>query len=328
MKAIQIRELNDDADLLLAEVAEPRPKDDEVLVEVKAVGVNYVDLLMRRGRYGGRRPLPYVPGFEAAGVVLQPGRGVTEWLPGRRVMGTVLRETCGCYAEKAVLPAWLLLPMPEHFSFEEGAAFPEVFITAYLALQVFGRVTKGENVLIHAAAGGVGTAAVQVAKAAGAQVFATASSDEKLRRVKELGADVLINYATQDFVEEIKKKTEGRGVDLVLESVGGEVFEKSLKCLHPTGRLVVYGTSGGQEPSPIQALDLRQQSISVGGFSFGSLSVVRPDVVRQAMQGVTELLRQKKIRPVVGHTFPLAEARAAHNLLGSRGSFGKVVLIP
>ena len=328
MKAIQIRELGDDADLHLTEVAEPRPKDDEVLVEVKAVGVNYADLQMRRGRYGGRRPLPYVPGFEAAGVVLQPGRGVTEWLPGRRVMGTVLRETCGCYAERAVMPAWLLLPMPEHFSFAEGAAFPEVFPTAYLALQVFGHVTKGESVLIHAAAGGVGTAAVQVAKAAGAQVFATASSDEKLRRVKELGADVLINYATQDFVEEVKKKTEGRGVDLVLESVGGEVFEKSLKCLRPTGRLVVYGTSSGQEPSPIKLLDLRQQSISVSGFSFGALSVVRPDVVRQAMQGVTELLRQRKIRPVVGHTFPLAEARAAHNLLGSRGNFGKVVLIP
>ncbi|MGH9784061.1 MAG: quinone oxidoreductase family protein, partial [Terriglobia bacterium] len=167
MKAIQIKELSENAEFNLVEIPEPSPRPGEVLVEVKAVGVNYADILMCRGGYRGKRPLPFVPGFEAAGVVLATGAGVENWRAGQRVMGTVLRETCACYAEKAVMPAWLLLPVPERLSFEEAAAFPEVFITAHLALHVFGRLAAGESVLIHAAAGGVGTAAVQVAKAAG-----------------------------------------------------------------------------------------------------------------------------------------------------------------
>ena len=327
MKAIQIRELGDDPDLRLVEIPEPRPGAGEVLVDVKAAGVNYADVLMCRGRYGSRRPLPFVPGFEAAGVVLQAGRGVENWRAGQRVMGTVLRETCGCYAEKAAMPAWLLLPVPQSLSFEEAAAFPEVFITAYLALHVFGRLTPGETVLIHAAAGGVGTAAVQIARAAGARVIATASSEEKLLRVSGLGAEVLINYATQDFLDEVKKQTDGRGVDLVLESVGGEVFEKSLRCLRPMGRLVTYGTSGGKEGA-LRTLDVQRSSITVAGFTFGGLSVSRPDVVRQVMAAVEELLAQRRVRHVVGHRLPLVEARAAQNLLASRGNFGKVVLVP
>jgi len=327
MKAIQIRELGEDPDLRLVEIPEPRPGAGEVLVDVKAAGVNYADVLMCRGRYGGRRPLPFVPGFEAAGVVTEVGRGVENWRPGQRVMGTVLRETCGCYAEKAVMPAWLLLPVPQSLSFEEAAAFPEVFITAYLALHVFGRLTPGETVLIHAAAGGVGTAAVQIARAAGARVIATASSEEKLLRVRGLGAEVLINYATQDFLDEVKKQTDGRGVDLVLESVGGEVFEKSVQCLRPLGRLITYGTSSGSVGA-LKTTDLQRPSLSVGGFSFGALSISRPDVVRQVMAAVEELLAQRRVRPVVGHRLPLAEARAAQNLLASRGNFGKVILIP
>ena len=327
MKAIQIRELGDDPDLRLVEIPEPRPGAGEVLVDVKAAGVNYADVLMCRGQYGGRRPLPFVPGFEAAGVVLQVGRGVENLRPGQRVMGTVLREVCGCYAEKAVMPAWLLLPVPQSLSFEEAAAFPEVFITAHLALHVFGRLAPGETVLIHAAAGGVGTAAVQIAKATGARIFATASSDEKLLRVRGLGAEVIINYTKQDFLDEVKKQTDGKGVDLVLESVGGEVFEKSLQCLRPMGRLVAYGTSGGKE-GVLKPIDVRRSSLTVGGFSFGALSVSRPDVVRQAMAAVEELLEQRRVRPIVGHRLPLVEARAAHNLLSSRGNFGKVVLVP
>lgn len=324
MKAIQISEYGDATVLLSAEVPEPRPRDGEVLVEVKAAGVNYADILMRRGGYGGRQTLPFVPGFEAAGVVLRTGEGVADWKPGQRVMGTVLRETCGCYAERAIMPAWLLLPIPEQFSFEEGAAFPEAFITAYLALHVFGRLANGEGVLIQAAGGGVGTAAVQLARAFGARVFGTASSEEKLRRIKALGADVAINYTTHDFADEIKKA--GGSVDVVLESVGGEVFEKSLKCLRPLGRLVVYGSSSSQPPA-FGVRDLMGGSISVAGFSFGALSVLRPDLIRECMQAVMGFLLEGKVRPVVGHTFPLREAREAHEWISSRNSFGKVVLL-
>jgi NADPH2:quinone reductase len=326
MKAIQISEFSENAEFRLVETAEPTPSAGEVLVDVKAAGVNYADILMCRGGYRGKRPLPFVPGFEAAGVVLGAGAGVENWRAGQRVMGTVLRETCACYAEKAVMPAWLLLPVPAHLSFEEAAAFPEVFITAHLALHVFGHLMAGESVLIHAAAGGVGTAAVQAAKAAGARVFGTASTEDKLRGVQELGVDVPINYTKLDFQDVVKKQTDGKGVDLVLDSVGGDVFEKSLRCLRTRGRVVSYGTSGGAE-GVLRPMDLRHHAITVSGFSFGSLSVSSPEIVRQAMAAAQKLLEERKVRPVVGHTLPLAEARAAHNLLTSRGNFGKVVLV-
>ena len=326
MKAIQIHQFGEAEVLRYEDVPEPRPKEDEVLVEVKAAGVNYADILTRRGKYS-QKPLPFVPGFEAAGVILETGKGVQDWKPGQRVMGTVLRDTSGCYAQKAVMPAWLLLPVPEQFSIEQAAAFSEVFVTAHLALHVNGRLAKGESVLIHAAGGGVGTAAVQMACAMGARVFATASSEEKLRKVKQMGADVLINYSSLDFLEEVKKHTDGKGVDVVLESVGGEVFDKSLKCLRPLGRLVAYGTSSAKVAAA-RVPDLMGGAISVAGFSYGFLTVARPDVIQQAMRAVMELLSQGKIRPVLGHSFPLEQARAAHELISSRASFGKVVLVP
>ena len=327
MRAIQISEFSEKAELRLADVPEPNAGPGEVLVEVKAVGVNYADLLMCRGRYGGKRPLPFTPGFEAAGVVVQAGEGVKDWRAGQRVMGTVLRDTCSCYAEQARMPAWLLLPVPEHLSFEEAGAFPEVFVTAQLALHEFGHLKAGETVLVHAAAGGVGTAAVQVAKAAGARVFGTASSEEKLRKVKELGADVLINYVKQDFQEIVKKETEGKGVHLVLDSVGGEVFEKSLRCLGTLGRVVSFGTSSGTEGT-IQPMNLRHHAITMSGFSFGSLSVSSPEIVKRAMSAAQKLLESRKVRPVVGHALPLADAAAAFQLFINRGNFGKTVLVP
>jgi NADPH2:quinone reductase len=327
MRAIQINEFSENADLRQVEIPEPTAGPGEVLVDVKAAGVNYADLLMCRGGYRGKRPLPFTPGFEASGVVLAAGEGAGEWRAGQRVMGTVLRETCSCYAEKARMPAWLLLPVPSQLSFEEAGAFPEVFITAQLALHEFGHLKAGETVLIHAAAGGVGTAAVQVAKAAGARVIGTASSEDKLRKVKELGADVLINYTKQDFLEEVKKQTDGKGVDLVLDSVGGEVFEKSLRCIRTLGRIVSYGTSAGKEGT-VQPMALRHHAITITGFSFGSLSVSNPEIVKRAMSAAEKLLASGKVRPVVGHTLPLKDAAAAFNLFLNRGNYGKIVLVP
>ena len=327
MKAIQIREFGDASVLQMAEVPEPRASQGEVLVEVKAAGVNFADILMRRGGYSVHREPPWVPGFEAAGVVIETGAGVTEWKPGQRVMGTVLRETCGCYAERAVMPAWLLLPVPEALSFEEAAAFPEVFITAYLALHVFGHVAEGESVLIHAAGGGVGTAAIQLAHALGARVFAAGGSDEKLKKVKSLGADVLINYRSHDFLKELKKVTDGKGVDVILESIGGDIFEKSLECLNPLGRLVVFGSSSSKA-STVKARDIMSGMFSVAGFSFGKLSVVRPALIRECMQAVMAFLARGQVHPLVGHVYPLKEAAAAHELIANRANFGKVVLVP
>jgi len=327
MRAIQIREFGDNAELHPAEIPEPRPGEGEVLLQVKAAGVNYADILMRRGEYAGRLPLPYVPGFEAAGVILETGKKVNGWRPGQRVMGTAARSRGGCYAEKAILPAGGLLAIPEGLAYQEAAAFPEAFLTAYLALHVNGRLAEGEQVLIHAAGGGVGTAAVQLARASGARILATAGSEEKLRKVKALGADVVINYVAQDFLSAVQKETGGQGVDLVLESVGGEVFDKSLKCLRPLGRLVTYGVTSGRVPSA-NALDLIQRMICVSGFSLGALSVTHPGLVAESLRGVGELLLRGKVRPVVGHTLPLVRAGEAHQLISSRSSFGKVVLLP
>jgi NADPH:quinone reductase len=327
MNAIQISQFGDASVMRIADVPEPRPRPGEVLVDVKAAGVNYADILMREGRYSAKLPFPFVPGFEAAGVIAETGDGVADWKPGQRVMGTVLRETSGCYAERAVMPAWLLLPIPEPMSFEEGAAFSEAFITASLALRTFGRLHKGESVLIHAAGGGVGTAAVQLAHAMGARVFATAGSNEKLKRVRELGADVLINYVEWDFAAEVNAATESRGVDLILDSVGGDVFTNSFKCLASLGRVVVFGQSSGKMPT-VDARSLMAGNCSVSGFGFGKLSVIRQDIVRECMQTVTEFLARGEVHSVIGRVFPLAEAAAAHQLISSRGNFGKVVLTP
>jgi NADPH:quinone reductase len=325
MRAIQIPAFADRAELNLVDLPPPVPGDDDVLIKVAATGVNFADIMMARGKYGDRLKPPYVPGFEAAGVVLATGKRVIDWQPGRRVMGTVPRHICGTYAEQAVIPAWLLMPVPENFSFAEAAAFTEVFITAILALRTFGRVEAGQNVLVHAAGGGVGTAAVQIASAMDTRVFATAGSDEKLARVKQLGADVLINYNTTDFVEAIKDATGGKGVDLILESVGGETFENNLRCLHSLGRMVVFGNSSGKV-AMMKSTEFANRMISISGFSFGALTNTRHDIVEQAMRWVAELLAKNAIRPVVGKVFPLAEARAAQDYILSRQNYGKVVL--
>jgi NADPH2:quinone reductase len=327
MQAILVNEFSEDAKQMLVEVPDPEPGEGEVLVDVKAIGVNYADILMRRGKYGERLSPPYTPGFEASGVVLKIGKGVTDWKPGQRVMGTVPRQQCGCYAEKAVMPAWLLIQVPDRFRYEDGAAFSEVFITAQMALVMTGRLSAGETVLIHAAAGGVGTAAVQTARALGARVIATASTEEKLRRVALLGADVLINYTTHDFEEEVQKHTGGKGVDLVLESVGGEVFKKSLQCLQPLGRLVVFGNSSGI-PAIMKSTEIPKRMITISGFSLGTLTNIRPDIIRRAMDSVKQMLREDRIRSVVGKTFPLVKAQIAQDYITSRANIGKVLLIP
>lgn len=325
MKAIQLPAFADRAELNLIEAPVPTCGDDDALVAVKATGVNFADIMMSRGKYGDRLKPPYIPGFEAAGTVLAVGRNVTQWKLGDRVMGTVPRHICGTYAEQAAIPAWLLMPIPESFSYVEAAAFTEVFITANLALRTFGRLQAGESVLIHAAGGGVGTAAVQTAKALGARVFATAGSDEKLERVKALGADELINYSTSDFAEEIKKRTGGKGVDVVLESVGGETFEKNLLCMRSLGRIVVFGNSSGKV-AMMKSTEFANRMISIAGFSFGALTNTRRDIIEDTMRSVAELLARGAIRPIVGKTFPLAEARAAQDYILSRQNYGKVLL--
>jgi NADPH2:quinone reductase len=322
MNAIVVEALGLEAPLALQERPMPAPGRGAALLRVRAVGINYADLMQRRGLYPGGPKPPYVPGFEAAGVIEGVGEGVSPARVGERVMAI----TASAYAEYCVVPAEQTIPIPEEWTFEEAAAFPVVTLTAYHALHTVARLRGGETVLIHAAGGGVGTAAVQIASAAGARVFETASSDEKLERVQALGADHLINYATADFVGEVLRLTDSRGVNVVLESVGGEVFEGSLRAMAPLGRLVVLGAASGQ-PRSVETIRLLFESKAVMGFHLSAVTS-RPNLLGPSLQELNSLVAAGSLRPIVGHSFPLADANAAHRQMAERATFGKVVLVP
>ena len=323
MKAIQIERFGGPEVLKLADLPEPPLASDQVLIKVEAIGVNFADILTREGRYHMPLPLPAVLGFEVSGTAAKVGSKVQGFREGDRVLSYAV----GGYAEYAIGPANLVYPMPQGLSFEEGAAFLIVFQTAYHTLKTSGRLKAGETVLIHAAGGGVGTSAVQLAKAWGARVFGTASSDRKLELIRSLGADAAINYAITDFVGEVRRLTEGRGVDVILDSIGGEVFAKSLEVLAPLGRLVAFGMASGTS-GVVEARKLQMANRTVAGISIGRLRVQAPELLQVSYQELQTLVETKKIRPLIGRIFPLAEAAAAHQFIQSRQSMGKVLLKP
>lgn len=323
MKAIEVAAFGGVETLELVELPEPEPGPGHVVIDVEAAGVNYADVMMRRGLYvGGPKPR-FVPGLEVAGTVTAVGEGVTNAAVGQAVMAAVPQ---GGYAERASAPAAVVMPRPAGMSAQAGAAFPVNFYTADFSLHFAGNVQPGQTVLIHAAAGGVGTAAVQLAKLAGARVIATASSREKLDRVAELGADVLVDYTKEDFLEVVRRETDGAGVELVLESVGGDVFEKSVAALRPLGRIIVFGiaSSDVRRPDP---RDMLFRNIWVIGLHIGSLMMI-PSIVGPASERLFGQLASGKIAPQVGHVLPLEEAAKAHELLSNRANYGKIVLEP
>ena len=319
MKAAMLLGFGDVDNLVLADLADPTPAPGQVLVRVKAAGINFADVLWRRGKYP-RCTAPHVLGFEVAGDVEAIGEGVTGYLPGMRVFGFTTGG--GGYAEKVLCRPDDLHPIPEGLTYEEAAAVPVVFSTVYHALNSFGRLTEGETVLIHAAGGGVGTVAVQWARAMGATVIATAGSEEKLRRVAELGAHITVNYRTQELIPAVKAANGNQGVDLVLESVGGQVLEDSLTLLRSFGRLVTLGIASGEAPK-IDPMRLLTRNLTVSGLY---LSTMEARLVRGGLLAGLATVYAGKVRPVVGHTYPLDQVARAHALLESRNSFGKVVL--
>ncbi|MCS6805423.1 MAG: NADPH:quinone oxidoreductase family protein [Acidobacteriota bacterium] len=320
MKAIQVVQLGGPELLHYGDVPRPTPAANEVLIQIEAASVNYADTMQRRGIYPGGPQPPYIPGLEVAGRVVELGASVSNVEVGQPVMTLTGR---GGYAQFVSVPASMLMPVPEDFSMEQAAAFPIVFLTAFFALKRYGRLQAGESVLIQAAGGGVGTAAVQLAKHMGARVFACAGSDEKLERVRALGADEIINYRTNDFADVVKHLTGGRGVDLVLETVGGNVFEKSMTILAPFGRLVTYGAAGGQLGS-VNSRTLIMNNATVTGVNLNLIA--RTPELGPAMCELLGMIRGTSIRPIIGHTFALDQAADAHRLIESRESFGKIVL--
>jgi NADPH:quinone reductase len=303
VKAVVLRETGGPEQLEHAEVPDPEPGDGEALLRVRAAGINFADVLVRQGRYPQPPELPTVLGTEVAGEV-----------DGRRVMA-LPRE--GGYAELAAVAEELLVPLPEAASFEEGASFLLTFLTAWIPLTRQVRVGSGSIVLVHAGAGGVGSAAVQVAKHLGAHVVVTASSEEKRGVALELGADEALGY---DELESVR-------ADVVLDSVGGDVFARSFAVLKPLGTVIAIGFAGGWW-KPLDPGPLVGRNVGLQGFYLGRLMRHRPDVVREAIGEVVGLWDQGAVKPLVGATFPLGEAAAAHRLIEERRSVGKVVLVP
>ena len=306
MKAIRVREFGDPKVMRLEEVPDPKPGPGQVLVRVRAAGINFLDVLVRQGRYPQMPELPTVLGSEVAGEV-----------DGRRVMA-LPRAAGGGYAESVVVDESQLVPLPDGATFEEGASFLLTFLTAWIPLTRQVRVRDGGTVLVHAGAGGVGSAAIQVAKHLGARVVATASTEEKRALCLELGADEALPY--EGFEARVK-------ADVVLDPVGGEVFTRSLATLDPLGTIVALGFAGGWW-DPLDPAPLVGRNLGVFGFYLGRLMRFRPDVVADAIAEVVALWESGAVKPLVGAIYPLDEVADAHRLVEERRSVGKVVLVP
>ncbi len=342
MKAVAIREHGGPEVVRIEDLPEPQPGPGEVVVAVRAAALNHLDIWVRKGWPGLKLTFPHVLGSDVAGVVEAVGAGVDGVRAGDAV---VLNPSLGCgrcerclsgrenlcrrfailgehvsggMAQRLAVPARNVLPKPARLSFEEAAAVPLTFMTAWHALVERARVRPGETVLVHAAGSGVGVAAVQIAKLLGARVIATAGSAAKLEKARALGADEVVNYETQDFVQEAKRLTDRKGVDVVFEHVGKKTWEQSILAVGIGGRITTVGATTGFDP----LTDLRHvffRQISILGSTMGTAGDLL-EVLRFVGEG--------RLRPVVDRVLPLAEARAAQGLLAERAQFGKIVLVP
>jgi NADPH2:quinone reductase len=329
MRAVRVHELGGPDVLRYENAPAPQPKAGEVLVRVAAAGVNYLDIYYRSGfHWGGHhgRALPYIPGAEAAGTVVDLGADVTDVKVGDRVAYGI-SNGYGAYAELHAMPAWHLYKIPSSVAFEDAAAVMLQGMTAHYLTHSTYRVKPKDTVLIHAAAGGTGLLLVQLAKMRGARVFGTVSSDEKAELARAAGADRMINYAEQDFAAEVRKLTDGKGVDAVYDSVGKVTFERSLDCLAPLGSLIIFGQASGPVP-PFDTSILNAK---------GSLTLARPSLTHNVASHADVLWRagdlfnwlaEKTLTVKTGEIYRLHQAAEAHRQLESRKSSGKILLVP
>jgi len=324
------------------DVPEPKPARGEVLIEVKATSINHIDIFLRRGMPGITVPMPKIVGSDAAGVIRELGADVTGLKIGQRVTinpgiscghcefcaagfgsqcftySMIGESRDGAYAELLAVPAHIVLPIPDSLSFENAAAAPLVFLTAWSMMIGKGNLRPGEDVLILGAGAGVGTAAIQIAKMTGCRVFATASTEEKLQRAKQLGADFVINYAKEEFDKRIRDLTNKRGVDIVVDYVGADTWVRSLRSARRGGRVLTCGATTGFAPQT----DLRQiffRQVQVLGSTMGS---------HREFLEVMKCIFRGQLKPVVDRVLPLSVAATGHQLIEERAIFGKVVLRP
>ena len=324
MQAMVATDWCEPRDLKLTELADPTPGPGQVAIDVRAIGCNFFDILMVQGNYQVKPPRPFAPGGEIAGVVRAVGAGVEGINVGDRVFAML---GWGGFASIALAPAAGVVKMPESMSFEHGAAFGIVYQTSYFGLVYRAELQAGETLLVHAAAGGVGLAAVQIGKALGARVLATAGSAEKLAIATQHGADAVFDYSTPDWVDGVRDATGGRGADVIYDPVGGDVFDLSLKCIAFSGRLLVIGFASGRIPT-VQVNRILLKNISVVGLHWGAYRQHDPAKIPLAMAALFELYERGAVTPVVSSQYPLREAAAALEEIASRRSVGKVLLIP
>ncbi|MEB3103489.1 quinone oxidoreductase family protein [Ferviditalea candida] len=305
------------------ELPEPGPR--QVLIRVQGTSVNFADIKARYGQYhAANGKTHYIPGLDLTGIIERVGSEVKSLQPGQRVIAFPIN---GSYAEYAAADEALTFPIPESLSIETAAACPIVSFTSFNLLHQAARLEKGETVLIHAASGGVGTTAVQMAKLLGAgKVIGTVGSDSKAGIVREAGADAVINYRQEALGEKVLELTDGRGADVILDSVGGEVFEQSLKVLAMFGRLVNFGDAGGAGIADWG--ELKYSSCrSIIGYSFGTYRKNRPETLKETAANVLSYLAEGELTIYVSRAFPLAEAAQAHQWMGSRQHTGKLILL-
>jgi putative PIG3 family NAD(P)H quinone oxidoreductase len=324
MRCVEISQPGPPEVLRLVERPDPEPGPGEVLIDVAAAGVNRPDVMQRRGLYPPPPGASDIPGLEVAGVVVGVGAGVTTWREGDQVCALV---SGGGYATRCLAPAPQCLPIPSGADTVEAAAMPETFFTVWTNVFDRGRLQAGETALFHGGSSGIGTTAIQLASARGAHVIVTAGSDEKCRACEALGAAHAINYRTTDFVSAVKEITGGRGVNLVLDIVGGSYFPRNMTGLATDGRLVQIGLMGGEAAPSIDLRRVLGRRLTISGSTLRPRSVEEKGAIAEALrQQVWPLVEGGAVRPVIHRTFPLRDAAAAHALMESSGHIGKIVL--
>lgn len=324
MRAIVVDRWQEPKELVAREMPDPKPRAGEVVLEVEAAGCNFFDILLVQGKYQMKPSFPFTPGAEVAGVVRELGSGVTNVRVGDRVFAGL---ALGAFAERVAVSANAVHPMPDAMSYAEGAAFPVVYPTSYAALVLRANLAAGETLLVHAAAGGVGVAAVQIGKALGARVIATAGGADKLEVARRAGADEAIDYLRGDWVEAVKRLTNGRGADVIYDPVGGEIFDGSMRCIAWNGRLLVIGFASGVIPE-VKANRILLKNISVVGLHWGAYAQNDPARVPEVFAGLAKLYETGHVRPVIFGTYGLDEVPQALEALASRATYGKVIIAP
>ena len=322
MRAVVCKAWGPPEALAVEDVPTPSPGAGEVLVRVRACGVNFADALIVQGRYQEKPSLPFTPGLEVAGEVAEAGEGVAGFVPGQRVVSLC---ATGGYAEAVAAPAAVTVPIPDAMPCETAAGFTVAYGTAHVALAHRAKLREGETLLVHGAGGGVGLAAVEVGKAMGARVIATAGSEDKRALAGAHGADHVIDSRTGEFRDAVKALTGGRGADVVFDPVGGEVFKQSMRCIAWEGRLLVIGFAAGDVPAVPAGLVL-VKNVSVVGVFWGAYRMHEPAVITGSLQRLFAWFEQGALRPVISETLPLDRAAQAMRRLLRREAKGKIVL--